>query len=63
MGYLQQHLLAHTNAKLGFAAAAQEIELVEVYRLHANIEVNPVLRADVRRQPELTANIHVQAED
>lgn len=63
MGYLQQHLLAHTNGKLGFAAAHQEIEVVEVFRLTANIDVNPVLRGEVRKQPRLTANVHVQAED
>ena len=43
-------------------ASQQDVALVEVYRLTANIEVQPALRGELRKQPRLTASVHAKVE-
>ena len=44
---LNQHVLAHTNGRLGFTFANQEIEVVEVKELDGDVTVEPELEAEV----------------
>ena len=47
MGYLHQHLLAHTNGRMGLTFSNQEIDVVEVVEFEGEIVVEPVLEAEI----------------
>lgn len=54
---LQNHLLLHTNARLGIIVS-QQTEIVRTcIDLDANIETSPELSADITVSPELSASV------
>lgn len=60
---LQQHLLAHTNAKLGLFFAEQTIEVSELIELCADVCVTPTLSAEAEVTPELSAGLYLDERD
>jgi hypothetical protein len=44
---LSQHLLAHTNGRLGMVFANQEIEVVEVVDMESDIAIHPELESEL----------------
>ena len=62
MGYLNQHLLGHTYARLGFSFANKEIDVVEVTEIEGEVELTPELESEVTVTPVLEGELECHSQ-
>lgn len=57
---IRQHLLGHTNARLGYIFSLQTIDVRELLGLCGNASASPVLCGNAVASPRLSASVQVE---